>query len=474
MDADKEQEKRNRDLEKLLGEPKAAIRSMVLAIFLALAVVEVNQFVDTYWVSGLGSVSSSAVSTVSPIYGLIMCAGIGVSTGVTAAVAFHLGRGESEFSSRIAANSLTLGLILAIISSVLVWIFAEPLLDLMGADDVIDECMEYLMPFIYLSPLLLCSNIMGGMLRGEGAANKSTVVQASAAILNMIIDPILIYGLDMGVAGAGYATCISAGISLVIGLWWYAKGKTVVALTRDSFRPDKAAMKRSLDVGGPKSVERIISNFTDLIQRVFLIAAGGTNAVMYYNYAWRYIALIDLPGRSFENAMVPVCSAGYGQKDLEKMKTGFMYTIKLVVIITVVLSAFVVVAAEPLMALLTYEESMAALRDDFVWTLRVSAFLIPFSALMGVGASMLQSMNKAKLAMNFYFIWGVAKLIMYAICAYCFGSYEGIIYSMVIIHVIGGALLMWMGFREFHRLEKEFEPGGPAAPPEPEPEAESA
>lgn len=82
------------DLEKMLGDPKKGIRSMVLVFFLALAVVQINQFVDTFWVSGLGNVSGSAVSTSSPIYSLIMCAGLGIGTGVTAGISFHLGRGE--------------------------------------------------------------------------------------------------------------------------------------------------------------------------------------------------------------------------------------------------------------------------------------------------------------------------------------------------------------------------------------------
>ena len=78
------------DLQRMLGEPKAAIRNMILPFLIALAVVEVNQFVDTYWVSGLGVKSASAISTIVPIYGLMTCAGLGVAAGVTATVAARL------------------------------------------------------------------------------------------------------------------------------------------------------------------------------------------------------------------------------------------------------------------------------------------------------------------------------------------------------------------------------------------------
>ena len=440
------------NLKTLLGEPKKAIRSMVLAFFIAMAVVELNQFVDTFWVSGLGAVSSSAVATSSPIYGLMMCAGLGIGVGATATIAFRLGKGDFEAANKLAANSLLLGILCAVVSSVLVLVFARPLILIMGAESIVDECLLYILPFIFLSPLLLCNSILGGILRAEGAARKSTIVQMSAAILNMIIDPILIYGLGLGVFGAGLSTALSAGIALAIGLSWYAKNRMTVKLTRGSFRRDKEMSREVLDVGGPKTVQALISNTTDLIQRVFLIVAGGTNAVMFYNYSWRYIALINLPGRAYENAMVPVCSAAYGQRDLLKMREGFLYTAKWVLIFSAVFAVVLFVFSEPLISILTYEDSMRELRPQFVWTLQISTLLIPFSALMGIGSSMLQALKKSKVSMYYYFFWGFVKLGMYAVAAYVYHSFEYIIYCMVIVHVFGGLCLMYLAHSEYNKI----------------------
>jgi len=440
------------NLKTLLGEPKKAIRSMVLAFFIAMAVVELNQFVDTFWVSGLGAVSSSAVATSSPIYGLMMCAGLGIGVGATATIAFRLGRGDFEAANKLAANSLLLGILCAVVSSVLVLVFARPLILIMGAESIVDECLLYILPFIFLSPLLLCNSILGGILRAEGAARKSTIVQMSAAILNMVIDPILIYGLGLGVFGAGLSTALSAGIALAIGLSWYAKNRMTVKLTRGSFRRDKEMSREVLDVGGPKTVQALVSNTTDLIQRVFLIVAGGTNAVMFYNYSWRYIAIINLPGRAYENAMVPVCSAAYGQRDLLKMREGFMYTAKWVLIYSAIFAVVLFVFSEPLMSILTYEDSMKELRPQFIWTLQISTLLIPFSALMGIGSSMLQALKKSKVSMYYYFFWGFVKLGMYAVAAYVYHSFEYIIYCMVIVHVFGGLCLMYLAHSEYNKI----------------------
>ena len=451
------------DLNRMLGEPKAAIRSMIMPFLVALAVVEVNQFVDTYWVSGLGAQSASAVSTIVPVYGLMMCAGLGVSAGVTTTVAYRLARGENDVASRLVSNSILLGIIFAVVSSVLVALSINLVIDIMGAGDVRDEAVRYMIPYIVLSPAVLLISVVGGMLRGEGAAKKSTIIQSSSAILNMVIDPVLIYGLGMGVLGAGLSTVVSAPIAVMIGLSWYFGGKTVVKIDRSSFHADRSAMSEVLGVGGPKTIQMMISNLTDFIQRVFLIIAGGTPAVMFYNYSWRYIGMVNLPGRAVDMAMLPVCSAAYGKKDIDRMKTGFLYSAKLVIGFGTVFAAVLFLFAEPFMSIMTTEESMHELLPTFVWTLRVAVFLIPFSAMMGVASSMLQSMKKAKVPMYYYMLWGVVKLGLYALAAYGLmgvDPYEGIIYSMVAVHIFGAACLIWLAMREVRKLERQIAASG--------------
>ena len=446
------------DLQRMLGEPKAAIRAIILPFFIALAVVEVNQFVDTYWVSGLGVDSAAAVSTIVPVYGLMTCAGIGIAAGVTATGAARLARGEYEAAGRLVSNSVILGLIFAVISSILVAIFLNPVIDVMGAGDVREEAIQYMIPYIVMSPTVTIIAILGGTLRAEGAATKSTIIQSASAILNMVIDPILIYGMGMGVFGAGLSTVLSSLIAIGIGIYWYVRGRTIISMNRSTFHVDKDAMMEVLGVGGPKSVQMVISNLTDFLQRIFLIIAGGTTAVMLYNYTWRYIGLVGLPGRAVDMAMLPVCSAAYGVRDLERLRTGFMYSAKLVIVCGIVFATVLYIFAEPFMSVMTQEESMHDVLDMLVWTLRVSVLLIPFSALMGVASSMLQSMNKAKIPMYFFMFWGFLKLGLYAMAAYgLFGidPYEGIIYSMVGIHIFGAFCMTYLARKEYNNLRKE-------------------
>jgi len=441
----------------MLGNPKDAIKGMILPFFIALAVVEVNQFVDTFWVSGLGSRSASAVSTIVPIYGLMTCAGLGIAAGITATGASRIARGEYEIAGKLVSNSLILGILFSILSSVLVLIFLDPVIDIMGAQEIREEAVQYMLPYIFMSPSIILISIVGGMLRAEGAATRSTVVQVVAAVLNMVLDPIFIYTMGMNVFGAGLATTVSSLIAVFVALYWYIRGTTVIRMDRTNFRPDKESMYEVLGVGGPKTVQMLISNLTDFLQRIFLIMAGGTTAVMLYNYTWRYIGITTLPGKAVDMAMLPVCSAAYGVRDLEKMREGFVYSTKIVVIMGALAAILLFVFAEPFMSIMTSEESMREILPMFVWTLQASVLLIPFSAMMGVCSSMLQSMKKAKIPMYYYMLWGFIKLGLYAMAALgMFGidPFEGIIYSMVAVHIFGALCLGYLSVREYRKIRK--------------------
>ena len=430
---------------------------MFVPFLIAFAIVEANQFVDTFWISGLGTQSASAISTIVPFYILLMSAGIGVSVGATTTVAFRIGKGENEEAGKLAANALILGVFLSILASVILFLFLDPAMDLLGVDSIRKECWDYMLPLILMSTPMICLLILGGNLRGEGAARKSTIIQISAAVFNMILDPILIYGLDMGIMGAGLASGLASLISLVIGLTWYARGRTVLHLGRGDFKMDRSVMKELMAVGGPRTANELIASAMTYIQRIFFVVAGGTAAVILYNYPWRFISLFNLPGRAFENSLIPVGSAAYGQSDMEKVWTAYKYCFKLTAAVSTAAMIFIIVFAEPLMSIMTYEASMHDMIPKLVWCLELSAIILPFMALRGVGAALLQAMKKAKVPMYFDLFWGSIRMVLYALSAYGLlglDPFDGIIYIMVIVYSLSGVFMNMLAVWQFGKLRR--------------------
>jgi Na+-driven multidrug efflux pump len=196
------------------------------------------------------------------------------------------------------------------------------------------------------------------------------------------------------------------------------------------------------------------------VQRIFFIVAGGTAAVMLYNYPWRFIALFSLPNKALENSLVPVGSAAYGQNDLDKMWAGYMYCLKYTVGISLVVTAAIILFAEPLISIMTYEQSMSEMFDQLVWTLRVAVLLLPFMTLRGIGVSFLQAMKKVRIPLYFDLIWSPLRLVFYALSAYGLlgvDPFEGIIYIMVIMYSFNGIIMTALALNGFRKLRKSVE-----------------
>jgi putative MATE family efflux protein len=456
------------DLDVLLGDHKKAIRSMFIPLLVAFAVIELNQFVDTFWISGLGRAASEAISVSVGFYGLLMCAGMGISVGATSAIAYRLGQANYERAGFMASNAIILSLILGVISGIVMFVLMDPALDLLGARGVAEECWQYMIPFMVMAPILMAHSVIGGLFRGEGAARKSTIVQMSAALLNIVLDPIFMYVLGMGIMGAGVSTGVSALIALLIGLRWYNNRSTVVRMDRSNFRFEKDAVREIMNVGVPKTIQDFITSFTVFAQRIFIIVAGGTTGVLIYNYPFRITSIFQLPGKALENAMLPIASAAYGQSDIEKMKAAAYYALKITLGLSAIFFVVMVVFSDLFMSVFTYEDSMKSMLPDLSQALKLIALCMPFMAIKGVGTSILQAMKKAKIPMYFDLFWTIVRLILFALSAYGYlgvDPFQGIMFIMVSLNVYGGAIVMMLALWQLRKLSKAFSAAGKETAP---------
>jgi len=432
------------DLESMLGEPKHAIRSLALALSVSYLIVQLNSFIDSFWTTGLGDEAISAVAAMNPIYYIVTSVGIGLGVGVSSTIAFHLGKGDNDRTGLLAGNALIIGLVSSVVVSIIVYLMLGPIVSFIGADDILDSCVDYALPFSLLASALILNGIVTGLLRSEGSKMKSIILLFLSAGLNIILDPILMFELGYGVAGAGWATCIGALISTIIGLYWYASGKMVVKIRKEHFRYDRSASIEVLGIGAPRTAEALITGITNVIQRVFFVAAAGTIGIMLYNLPWRYITVILVIAEALGAAMIPVCSAALGQNDRGKMVFGMKYTAFLSFILTAAVSALVFIFAEPLMDVFMNDPSMEPHKDDLVWVIRMFCIFTPFDGLRKVGSCMLQVVRKSRISTRAMLIWAFIKLFAYWIGSMY--SFEALIYSAVFVYIFGGVMLMVLSY----------------------------
>ena len=322
---------RTKDVDNLLSNPKRALLAMSLPLLCALIVENLQTFIDGVWCSGLEAEAMSAISIAHPIYGMIACVGTGIGVGVSAAVAKYIGAEDKDSAENIVAGSIYVVILFSIVAATIMWFAAEPIIVFCSGDGNLDLSMEYTRPFLACSFFLMMNAVWAGLLRSEGAARKSMLLSVIASLLNMVLDPILIYGLNLGVLGASLATCFSFIAITAIAFWWYLSGKTYLAMNLRGYHFCKDPLKEVMIIAIPCIFEMLVQPLISVPQNAIVYSCGGEEGFVAYIYAFRFISIALIPTIAIGKSLIPVISAAIGQDDskkiIESCKLTYKYTL---------------------------------------------------------------------------------------------------------------------------------------------------
>lgn len=209
------------------------------------------------------------------------------------------------------------------------------------------------------------------MLRGEGAARKSTYVLVTAALVHMVLDPVLIYGAGLGLTGAAIATVTGMGAGAALGLYWYFKGKTVVGIDRNYFRYDREDAGVILQVGIPRTVEVVLIAMLSMMQRIFIVECDGWRGVMLYNVPWNFVTVVQSISLAFAAALIPIAAAAIAEDRKRKAVDAYRHAMKTTVFAMAAVAVIIFVFAEFFAWFFSYSGNMEQYRDDFTSVMRI-------------------------------------------------------------------------------------------------------
>ena len=437
----------SRNVQVMLGDPKKALVAFTIPIAVALFAQQSNNIVDSMWVTYLGGNAMAALGLVFPIYAVLIGIGNGLGIGTSAAIARNIGMGEHGRASRIATQSLTLGIIVAVIATPILLLTAEPVLLMIGAGPTIEASMDYAIPLYLSTVLILLSGIMSGILRGEGAVRKSMYIQVLGALVNLVLDPIFIYAMDWGVAGAAWASVFAFGSSIALGLYWYCVKKNMfLKIERRHLRFDKASQKEILSVGFPQSVELSVMNLFNITYNFCIIMVGTTDAMAIYTVAWRLVYLLMIPAQAMGGAIVSACSAEFGMKRYDMINKAYRYAVKTSVIWLTVLSLIMVLSADMIASMFTHSPDMQHMHDDMVILLYIFAIFVPFMSLVFVGSSLLQALSRSKIALISTVIRNSVLTVAFVAAAFLIGTLASLWWMMTLAEIFGGLLMGYWAY----------------------------
>ena len=403
----------------ITGDPKKAINKLSIPIIASMFLIFANNIIDSIWVAGLGAEPLAALGYVTPLFMIMVGFGNGLGAGGNSLISRYIGAEDKHSANNAAIHNLILSFIVSIIITVLFLTFLKPLLVLMGASSVLDYAMEYAFIIFAWTFGLLVPPIVGGAFRAEGDIKRATVPIALAAIINMILDPIFIYVLNMGIAGAAWATAIGPFISLLLMFYWiFVKKDTYLSYSRKDFHNNFKMYKDILVVGIPASLEQLVLSVLTIFVNYMLTIVSGPTSVAVYTAGWRIVNIGMLPAIGVGTAAISVAGVAYGARKYENLRVTARCAVKVALIASIIVCIILYVFANQIALIFSYSENSAGLAPLIAGFLQIMCLFIlyvPFGASAG---NVFQGVGKGTIS---FFLTTFREFILVLIFAYLLG-----------------------------------------------------
>ena len=437
-------QKENKEIDLILNHPKKAINKLAIPIIISNLFMMLNNIIDGIWVAGLGPGPLAAVGFVTPLFLALVGFANGLGAGSNSLIARFIGAKDHKNAENSAIHSIMLSIIVTIISTILIMIVLRQLLLFMGAEQVINLSLQYGYIIIGGSFSVFIPAMISAIFRSEGEVKRASRPLMLTAIINMILDPIFIYVLNGGVAGAALATVLAGAISLIPMIYWMlVKKDSFLKINLKDYERNFTIYKDILVVGIPASLEQFIISFVSILMNYWLTILSGTVAVAAYTATWRLVSIGISPLIGIGVAALTVGGAAYGAKNFKNMKIALNYGTKLGLISSLIICVFFFICAEPLSFIFSYSADAAVMSARIVECLRILCFFILLMPLGVLAGNIFQSMGKGTFSLLITVLRSfILEIVFAALFAFVLGMadvgiYFGLVAGMSVGSIVG-------------------------------------
>ena len=367
----------------MLGNPKRALLKMSLPLIVSLLISSFYNLIDAAWVSGLGADALAGVGFFTPIFMVLVGFGNGLGAGASFAISKYIGEENKLKADNASIHSILLDIIVSLVLTIALLVFLNPILKIMGAGQTINYAADYGMILLIGSIFIILSNALYGVFRGEGDSKRPMYAMIASAILNIILDPIFIYTLNLGVRGAAIATLISAVfVILILIYWFYIKKDTYLKPNLSNFNFNKDISRDIIKVGIPASIQLLNNAFFAAVFSALLVYVGSTDSVAVYSTGWRIVIITTTPLLAIGTALISVIAANFGAKNYKNIQIAHRYAMKVSLMLAVVVMVFTNVFAGEISSIFTSGGSSARISAELTSFI---AWIVIYYPTMAVG-----------------------------------------------------------------------------------------
>ena len=392
----------------MLNQPlNRVIPRLAIPTVISMLVTAIYNIADTYFVSRISTEASGAVGVVFSAMAIIQALAFTIGMGSGTNLSQALGAGKEDEARRYVSVAFFTSFLLGVALMIGCNLNLESLVRFLGAtDEITPHAMAYAGYIFYAAPFMMSSFVMNNLLRFQGLAMYAMVGITTGGILNMALDPLLIFTFGMGTAGAALATAISQVISFLILLIMCNTREGAIPIRFRDFRPSASLYGRILYNGVPSlGRQGIASVATIILNRVAgtisTDPATVNAAIAAMSIVSRFVMFINSAVVGFGQGFQPVCSFCFGAGKYRRVRKAYFYCGKVATLILVVLAAIAFLLSEPIIKLFRAEDPIvvsigtAALRYQLVtlplWGFYVMSNMFTQSIGYGVRSTIISS-----------------------------------------------------------------------------------
>lgn len=372
------------------------ICELAVPTIISMLVTAFYNMADTFFVGQLNTQSTAAVGIVFTVMALIQAFGFFYGQGSGNYISRKLGAREYDDAQIMASTGFFMAIFTGIVIAVAGLLFLEPLSIFLGSTPtILPYTKAYLRIILMGAPFIMSSFVLNNQLRFQGSASYAMVGIVTGAIVNVVLDPIFIFVLDMDVAGAALATVISQIVSFTLLCVGSARGGNI-RISFKNFHPTKTLLWEMGPGGFPSLCRQGLASVSGMLMNHAAGTYGGIHgdaAIAAMSIVTRVSMFANSALIGFGQGFQPVCGMNFGAKKYERVREGFWFCVKYSFVFLVIISALGGVFAEQIISIFR-KDDMEVIRIGTL-ALRFHCISFPLSAWIVMCNMMLQSMGRA-------------------------------------------------------------------------------
>jgi putative MATE family efflux protein len=431
---------------------EGTVRGQLLKLsgFMAVGIIAslISTLADTYFIAKLGTHELAALTFSFPVVMLVISLSIGFGTGVVSVISRSVGEGDQGSVRALGTDAILLATLLTAIISIIGYNTIDPLFRLLGAEEAVLPLIHDYMQIWYLGTLFqIIPQVGSSVIRAHGDARTPSALMALAAIINAVLDPILIFGWGpipaMGIAGAAWAGNF-ARLALII-MFAIVIYRGMHALAPISFSPErlKKSWGRLLHIALPSTATQLVSPLASAIITA-IVASYGTFAVAAFGIATRVEIFAYIYVMAIAIAVAPFVGQNAGAKRMDRVREAISFSVKFCFIGGLILTVLLALSGHWLVTRFATEPEVIRLATLYFFIVPVS---YAFGGVVAVAMSVLNSLAKP---LNASMV-GLARSMLVTVPLVFIGSHfagmEGIFIANSVAGVVVGFAAWWLMLR---------------------------